>query len=97
MLDINNFSNLNDAWNAQCEVNIEDFNCREVAESFFTDPEHSPTKNIKCLKETWIKELPKVLLYSINRVNYDVKQKKLVKNIKRFEFDKILYADKFMY
>ena len=72
ILDVNNFNNLSDAWNAQCEVDIEDFNCREVAESFYTDPEQSPKKT-KCMKETWIKELPKVLLYSINRVNYDIK------------------------
>jgi hypothetical protein len=49
------------------------------------------------LKETWIKELPKVLLFTINRVNYDVKQRKLVKNNKRFDFEKIVYPDKFLY
>ena len=41
--------------------------------------------------------MPRILLFSINRVNYDVKQKKLVKNNKRFDFEKIVYADKFLY
>jgi hypothetical protein len=30
-------------------------------------------------------------------VNYDVKLRKLVKNNKRFDFEKIIYPDKFLY
>lgn len=31
MLDVNNFGSLYDAWNGQSLVDIEDFNCKEVA------------------------------------------------------------------
>lgn len=37
-LDTNIFNNLMDAWQAQNEIEIEDFNCREVASSFFEIP-----------------------------------------------------------
>lgn len=68
-----------------------------MAQSFFSDTVAETDSKVKCVKETWIQELPKVLLFTINRVNYDLKQKKLVKNNKRFDFEKVLYADKFMY
>ncbi len=55
------------------------------------------SKPPQCMKETWIQELPNALFFSINRVSYDVKQKILVKNFNRFDFEKIVYADKFMY
>ena len=38
-----------------------------------------------------------MLLFTISRVNYNIKQRKLIKNNKRFDFEKILYADKFLY
>ena len=44
----------------------------------------------------WISELPNVLFFTIQRVNYDIKKMRLVKNYKRFEFDKMIYADKFL-
>jgi hypothetical protein len=74
MLDITNFSTLYDAWSASCVEEIEGFNCNEVAQSFFQDTPNgnSPIKT-KCVKETWISELPKVLLFTINRVHYDLK------------------------
>ena len=50
----------------------------------------------KCMKETWITELPKALIFSLNRVTYDVKSASLVKNCKRFDFDKTIYADKYL-
>lgn len=37
MLDVNNFGSLYDAWNAQGLEDIEDFNCKEVAQSFFSE------------------------------------------------------------
>jgi ubiquitin carboxyl-terminal hydrolase 25 len=48
------------------------------------------------MKETWITELPKALIFSLNRVSYDVKSSSLVKNCKLFEFDKTIYADKYL-
>ena len=49
-----------------------------------------------CLKETWISQLPKVLIFSINRVHYDPVCQKLVKSNKRFDFEKVIYADRFI-
>lgn len=50
----------------------------------------------KCVKESWISELPKVLLFTLNRVQYDRNKRKLVKNNKYFDFEKVVYADKFL-
>ncbi len=72
MLDVNNFSNLYDAWNAQCVEEINDFNCSEVAQSFFQSPNKS-TEQPRCIKETWIQQLPKVLMFTLKRVYYDPK------------------------
>lgn len=49
-----------------------------------------------CLKETWIEQLPKTLMFNLKRVNYDYKVRGLVKNNKRFDFEKVIYADKFL-
>lgn len=35
MLDINNYTSLNDAWTGLTLEEIEDYNCKEVAASFF--------------------------------------------------------------
>lgn len=40
--------------------------------------------------------MPSVLFFTIQRLNYDVKSMRLVKNYKRFEFEKMIYADKYM-
>jgi len=37
-----------------------------------------------------------VLLFQLNRVNYDIQNKKLVKNNGKFEFDKTIYLDLFL-
>ena len=41
LLDVNNYGSLYDAWSGQGLVDIEDFNCKEVAQSFFTDENNS--------------------------------------------------------
>jgi ubiquitin carboxyl-terminal hydrolase 25/28 len=49
-----------------------------------------------CIKETWISEAPKTLIFTLNRVQYDPKAFCSVKNNKHFQFEKIIYADKYM-
>jgi hypothetical protein len=68
MLDVNNYGGLYDAWNSQGLEDIEDFNCKEVAQSFFTEqlPNGASPDKPKCIKETWIQDLPRILLFSIN-------------------------------
>lgn len=46
--------------------------------------------------ETWICRPPNVMMFQINRVNYDYKNQKLVKDNSRFEFDKTIYMDLFL-
>ena len=105
-LNVCDSNNLYDAWDAQHLVEIEDFNCRDVAQSLYISAASKASGNItsqpqvthpKCTKETWISELPKVLIFSINRVQYDLKNQSLIKNNKRFEFEHTIYADRFMY
>jgi len=47
--------------------------------------------------ETWICRPPNVLMFQINRVAYDMKNQKLVKDNSRFEFEKTIYLDLFLY
>jgi hypothetical protein len=35
-------------------------------------------------------------MFTLKRVNYDYKTQKLIKNNKKFEFEKFIYADKFL-
>jgi hypothetical protein len=35
-------------------------------------------------------------MFNLKRVNYDPKVRGLVKNNKKFEFEKVIYADKFL-
>jgi len=46
--------------------------------------------------ETWVCRPPNVLMFQLNRVGYDFKQLKLVKDNSRFEFDKTIYMDLFL-
>ena len=46
--------------------------------------------------ETWICRPPNVMMFQLNRVNYDYKNQKLVKDNSRFEFDKTIYLDLFL-
>ena len=46
-----------------------------------------------CINETWVKDPPNILIFSLNRVKYDKQQMKLVKDFKKFEFDKEIHVD----
>lgn len=48
------------------------------------------------LTESWVCRPPNVLLFNLNRVDYDRTAQKLVKNHRRFEFDKTIYLDMFL-
>ena len=50
----------------------------------------------KCLKENWITELPKTIIFNLSRVSYDRSTFALVKNSKKFTFEETIYADKFL-
>lgn len=48
------------------------------------------------LTESWVCRPPNVLLFNLNRVDYDRAAQQLVKNHRRFEFDKTIYLDMFL-
>jgi len=50
----------------------------------------------KKILETWICRPPNILMFQLNRVNYDIKNQKLVKDNSKFEFDNIIYLDLFL-
>lgn len=41
--------------------------------------------------------MPKALIFSLNRVSYNFKAQALEKSTKRFEFDEVIYADRFLF
>lgn len=46
--------------------------------------------------ESWMCRPPNVLMFNLNRVDYDRSKQRLVKNNKRFEFDQTIYLDMFL-
>ena len=89
LLDVGSHESLEEAWGASSREEVDDYNSRELAQSFY----HKGQSHPKCLKETWITELPKTLIFTLGRVAYDRAQFALVKNAKRFTFPERLYAD----
>lgn len=49
-----------------------------------------------CINENWVKQPPNILVFTLNRVKYDKKQLKLVKDFKKFEFDKTIHVDQLL-
>ena len=90
LLDVGSHETLEQAWAAQTREEVDDYNSRETAQSFY---HKSHEQHPKCVKETWITELPKTLIFTLGRVSYDRTQFALVKNSKRFTFTETLYAD----
>ena len=74
--------NLYQAWDQSRRSEIEGFQGLTDMQSYRT--------------ETWVCRPPNVLLFQLNRVDYDLKAKKLVKNNQRFEFDKTIFLDLFL-
>ena len=72
MLDIE-YGKLNDDW--------EEANRNEVSD-------YKAGQSEVCINETWVKDPPNILTFSLNRVKYDKETQKLKKSFKRFEFEK---------
>ncbi|TNV86827.1 hypothetical protein FGO68_gene17503 [Halteria grandinella] len=51
----------------------------------------------KCFQESWILDRPQILFFSLNRVRYSHEQQRVVKCHDHFSFDKVIYADMFLY
>lgn len=76
-----NQSCLWDAWDEQLLTEVEGFKSES---------------NAKCFNETLIKHPPNVLLFLINRVQFDKKANNLVKNKNKFTFEKTMFIDAFL-
>lgn len=50
----------------------------------------------KKVLETWICRPPNIMMFQLNRVDYDYKNQKLVKDNSKFEFDPVIYLDLFL-
>ena len=50
----------------------------------------------KKVLETWICRPPNVMMFQLNRVNYDYRTQKLVKDNSKFDFDQTIYLDEFL-
>lgn len=109
MLNVNDYSNLYEAWKAQQFEEVEGYDSQEVAESFYVQARNRLTQSRQnqsssskvshptCIKENWISQLPKALIFNLNRVFYDREKQCLGKNSKRFEFDEVICADRFVH
>ena len=49
-----------------------------------------------CINESWVKNPPNILIFTLQRVKYDKKALKLVKDFKKFQFEKVIYADQLL-
>lgn len=63
---------LNDAWEEANRNEVSDYNAGQSE---------------VCINENWVKDPPNILVFSLNRVNYDKETQQLKKSMDRFEFD----------
>jgi hypothetical protein len=52
--------------------------------------------SVTCTNEFWMRNPPNVLFFTLNRVNYDMEQKKPVKDCKEFSFEKTIFIDQML-
>jgi hypothetical protein len=84
ILSLNNARNIYDS--------LDELTGNSEIEEFTTPKGFKSTAN----KLTTFKELPPVLTFQIQRVDYDPQKNALVKNHSRFEFPQILYMDRYL-
>lgn len=81
-LDIQANHRIYESWDGSFQTELKDF---------LKQPDQ------RCLQESWILERPQVLFFSLNRVRYNHEQQRIVKCHDNFNFDKVIYADMFLY
>ena len=80
MLDINN-GRLMDDWEQSSRTEVSDYKAG---------------KSEVCINESWVKDPPNILVFTLNRVKYDKNQLKLVKDFSKFEFDTVIHVDQLL-
>ena len=64
--------------------------------SFNEVSDYKSEKQETCLSENWVKDPPNILIFNLNRVKYDVNEKRLVKDCSKFVFDKKIHVDQLL-
>ena len=82
--------NLVDDWQESSRDTVDDY---KIAQSKIRQ---SQLNQEVCINENWIRSPPNVLFFALQRVNYDTKQQKLVKDLSKFHFEKVIYADRML-
>lgn len=72
MLEIENLT-LMDAWEEASFSEVDDYKTE---------------KSETCVIENWVKDPPNVLIFNLNRVKYDTEQKRVIKDCRKFTFEK---------
>lgn len=80
MLNIDN-GRLMDDWEQSSRIEVSDYKA---------------AKSEVCINESWMKEPPNTIVFTLNRVKYDKTQLKLAKDFQKFEFDKEIHVDQMM-
>ncbi len=57
---------------------------------------YSEIGNEICINENWIRSAPNILFFALQRVQYNIGEGKLVKDLSRFTFDKVIFADRML-
>eukprot|EP00347_Sterkiella_histriomuscorum_P010153 403377401 len=81
-------------------LNIDHQNLYEAWNEAFLDQVSGFVKDQesqRCISESWMTQPPNVLFFSLNRVQYDKVAKQPIKNNSLFKFDKVIYADMFLF
>jgi ubiquitin carboxyl-terminal hydrolase 25/28 len=78
-----NYKDLYSAWEETFE---------NVVEGYKPDETHI----VDAKQQTWIVELPKVLMFNIGRVTFDKEQNMYSKNNDAFEFEDVIYPDRYL-
>lgn len=82
--------NLVDDWLESSRSQVDDY---KVEQSKVIQ---SQALNEVCINENWIRNAPNVLFFALQRLQYDVAKGKLVKQMGKFTFDKVIYADRML-
>ena len=61
-----------------------------------TDGFKGDKPGLKQVQEAWVCRPPNMLMFQINRVQYDPVEQKVYKEYSRFDFDKTIYIDLFL-
>lgn len=82
--------NLTEDWQESARDQVDDY---KVEKSKVIQ---SQLLNEVCINENWIRQAPNILFFALQRLQYDVKTGRLVKQLGKFHFDKVIYADRML-